>query len=498
MEDFPGLLKKLGNSQMSLSAYDTAWVSRLNEFDSEMSNGALRWISSNQLLNGSWGSLRPMYYHDRLISTLSAMIALTRRGRRGTDKMQIERGIKALGEITDGATRGLMADQGGATVGFELIVPALVAEAEQLGLIKQQKERILGRLSEIRNAKMAKLSGYKISRFVSASHSTEMASQDKIDLLDIDNLQESNGSIGNSPAASAHFALYVKPGDEGALNYLRSTIRDGQGGVPTATPIDIFERVWVLWNLSLTGLHTSDDEIKALCAPHLDHIQTYWNPKCGLSFSKSFTAADSDDSSVGFEVLSKCGRNPNLEAILSYEEENWFRCYEAERDPSLGANVHMLGALRQAGYDKSHPSIRKILRFIRAKHRPAGYWMDKWNVSPYYITTHIIILCKGYDDELCQESVNWILKTQQVNGSWASYGFQSAEETAYCLQALKIWQMHQGRNSNIPKEAIEKARVWLSQHCEPPYASFWTAKTIYSPEIMAKSAIISALTLAEA
>src|SRR5664279_4427929 len=102
MEDFSGLLKKLGNSQMSPSAYDTAWIARLDEFDPEMSNRALRWLSRNQLLNGSWGSARPMYYHDRVMCTLSAMIALTHRGRRATDKMQIEKGIEALEEITSG------------------------------------------------------------------------------------------------------------------------------------------------------------------------------------------------------------------------------------------------------------------------------------------------------------------------------------------------------------------------------------------------------------
>jgi halimadienyl-diphosphate synthase len=251
----------------------------------------------------------------------------------------------------------------------------------------------------------------------------------------------------------------------------------------------------VLWNLSLTGLHKTDDEIKTLCIPHLDHLENNWQPGRGLSFSESFTAADGDDTGAGFEVLSKFGRNPDLDAVLNYEEENWFRCYDVERNPSVDANVHCLGALRQTGYDKNHPAIKKILAFIRSMRRPEGYWLDKWNISPYYTTTRVIILCKGYDDELCQESVNWMLSRQQVNGSWASYGFHSAEETAYCIQALKTWQMYRG---GIPKETLEKARLWLSRHCEPPYPPFWIAKTSYCPENVVQSAIISALTLAEA
>ncbi len=497
MEDFPGLLKKLGNSKMSRSAYDTAWVARLDEFDSEMSNRALGWISKNQLLDGSWGTGRPMYYHDRVICTLAVMIALTYRGRRTTDKMQVERGIDALGAVVAGATRGLLTDQIGDTIGFELIVPTLVTEAEQLGLIKHQKERILGRLSRVRDEKMAKLSGHKFSRFMSVAYSAEMTGKDRIDLLDIDHLQETNGSVGNSPAASAHFALYVKPGDEKALNYLRSWTND-DGGVQNAAPIEIFERAWVLWNLSQTGLHKTDDEIKALCAPHLDYLESHWQPKRGLSFSESFTTPDGDDTSVGFEVLSKFGRNPRLDMVSNYEQENWFRCYEVERNPSVDVNVDFLGALREAGYDKNHPSVKKILAFTRSMRRPEGYWLDKWNISPYYTTGRVIILCKGYDDELCQESVDWMLSKQQSNGSWGSYGFQSAEETAYCLQALKIWQMYRGNKSNVSNSILKDARLWLSTHCEPPYPPFWISKTSYCPENIVQSSILSALILAEA
>ena len=37
-----------------------------------------------------------MYYHDRVLCTLAAMIALSYHGRRGQDKVQIENGKLAL------------------------------------------------------------------------------------------------------------------------------------------------------------------------------------------------------------------------------------------------------------------------------------------------------------------------------------------------------------------------------------------------------------------
>ena len=72
--NFTKLLKKIGQSDMLVTAYDTAWVARLSEIDNELGLPALEWLSSNQLPDGSWGAAESYYYPDRIISTLSAMI----------------------------------------------------------------------------------------------------------------------------------------------------------------------------------------------------------------------------------------------------------------------------------------------------------------------------------------------------------------------------------------------------------------------------------------
>ncbi len=121
------ILNEVGPGKMSDVAYDTAWLARLGDVDRELSNRALTWLCENQLSDGSWGAEKPFYYHDRVISTLAAMIALTRSGRRTHDKLQVERGLLALEKIMEGANEGLPADPNGATVGFEMIVPTLIA-----------------------------------------------------------------------------------------------------------------------------------------------------------------------------------------------------------------------------------------------------------------------------------------------------------------------------------------------------------------------------------
>ena len=162
-EQIHQVIKEMGPGTISTTAYDTAWVARLGEIDWELSSQALNWLCENQLSDGSWGASNVFYYHDRVISTLAAMISLTRRGRRKHDTKQVENGLLALERIISGATRGLMADANGATVGFEMIVPTLVAEAERLGLITQQKDRLLGRLSKMRSQKLSILNGKKIN-----------------------------------------------------------------------------------------------------------------------------------------------------------------------------------------------------------------------------------------------------------------------------------------------------------------------------------------------
>src|SRR5215208_1926182 len=165
-EEIQKLLREIGPGRMSNTDYDTAWVARLGDAAWKLSNHAMEWIGEYQLADGSWGAKDIFYYHDRVISTLAAMIALTYRGRRARDKHQIENGLIALERITAGATQGLAADPNGATVGFEMIVPTLVAEAEKLGILKQQGTSILGRLRNLRAQKLSKLTGKKINKYI--------------------------------------------------------------------------------------------------------------------------------------------------------------------------------------------------------------------------------------------------------------------------------------------------------------------------------------------
>ena len=482
------LINEIGPGHMGSTAYDTAWAARLGDMDWRLSNRAIAWLAANQLPDGSWGAPAPMYYHDRVLCTLAAMIALSYRGRRGHDKVQLDNGILALERIVSGATLGLQADPNGATVGFEMIAPTLSAEAEELGIIKRQGDRILGRLSKQRAKKLAYLKNNMISRHVTIAFSAEMAGIDGKHMLDLENLQENNGSVGLSPSATAYFSTYIKKGDEASLKYLWSVMKP-DGGLPNVAPFDVFEIAWSLWNLGMIPGFELTEKIK----PHIDFLSNAWEPRRGVSFATNYSVKDSDDSVITYSTLLRFGIEKDLASILAYEEKDHFRCFNLEVNPSISANIHILHALRQSGLNEKNSSVQKILHFLRKTKHAQNFWLDKWHSSTYYPTAHAIIACAGFANDVVTESVEWILDSQNANGSWGTY-IPTAEETAYALQALWVWNE---KVAEVPKAVFQEGVRWLREHLDPPYPPLWIGKCLYNPRLVIRSAVISALTLAE-
>lgn len=141
-----------------------------------------------------------------------------------------------------------------------------MAEAARLGLAICHEESILGELVGVREQKLRKLGGSKINKHITAAFSVELAGQDGVGMLDVDNLQETNGSVKYSPSASAYFALHVKPGDKRALAYISSIIQAGDGGAPAFYQAEI---------LKLFGLY-GISRVRILICPILrSFVRTY-------------------------------------------------------------------------------------------------------------------------------------------------------------------------------------------------------------------------------
>ncbi|HXQ32900.1 MAG TPA: hypothetical protein VN843_02640, partial [Anaerolineales bacterium] len=294
-------------------------------------------------------------------------------------------------------------------------------------------------------------------------------------------------SVGVSPSATAYFATYIKRGDEAALNYLRNIIKP-DGGMPNVAPFDIFEMAWTLWNLSFIPGLSKHQKLQ----PHLDFLSEAWQPKRGVGFAAGFSVKDSDDTGLVYDTLLRFGIEKDLASVLIYEKKDHFRCFDLEANPSISANIHVLGALGQAGLDRNNSSVRKALHFLYKAKGNQPFWLDKWHSSPYYATSHAIIACAGIANEMMEESVEWILRSQNKNGSWGRY-ISTAEETAYAMQALWVWNE---KVSRIPKTSLNNGAHWLKEHMDQPHPPLWIGKCLYSPHLVIRSAVISALALA--
>lgn len=480
------LLNQLDYKTFSTTAYDTAWVCRVTDQPRSRCPSfpqSLEWLRRRQFPNGSWGS-EIEYYHDRILSTLSAILALAEVGSQNGDRKAILRGERYIWEKFD----ALQFDPHD-TVGFELILPTLFEQGKELGLDLPYDR--CERYRQIRAEKLNMIPSEMLySRKVSSTHSLEFMGK-SLNPDALPDLQESNGSFGYSPAATA-YALNFDPNNQPARNYLAETLCVGGGAAMSAHPVEVFNKSWVLYNLELAGCLPDYQE---QARPHLEYLWKCWDNEHGVGFSRHYPVADLDDTAVVFKLLRRAGYPVNPEVFLRYEKETHFTCYTFERTPSIGANVHLLDALNTClGFEHRPRMVRKILRFLRTSRLQDAFWSDKWHISPYYMTSHAVIALLGFDHELAHDAVQWILYTQRPDGSWGYYR-PTAEETAYCLQALLSYHHAAGK---IDSDVIYRAADYLARHldyCEMP--AMWIEKCLYVPEHIVEATILSALAMCE-
>lgn len=489
--DFRGealkLLDVVGIGSMPSTAYDTAWLARLTDVDSALSQPALEWLKAHQLTDGSWGAEKPLHRYDRVISTLAAVIALARAG---GESERVEMAKRALENHILMLSRDPYE-----TIGFELIAPTLLAEASRLGVELRCAEPMMERLCRQRERKLAVLPRGTISRHTTVAFSAEMAGDDEARLL-ADDLQEANGSVACSPSATAY--LLLRRRDRAAQAYLH-TARNFDRGVPDVAPFDEFEIAWTLWNLDLSGLLSDPlSELgPGICNSQLNFLETGWVPDQGAGFAAGYSVKDADGTALVLQMLMRFGREPErgLETLLRYEAGDHFRCFDLEANPSISANVHVLDTLLHLGL-ADHPAIHKIIDFLLRARTCGMFWFDKWHMSPYYATSHAVIaLAKAHlipvVRSAIEDAVFFLENTQNADGSWG-YADATAEETAYALQALAVWR-HQG--GKVDKDVFRRGESWLAAHADPPYLPLWIGKCLYCPETVVRSAIVSALAL---
>ncbi|KAK6158721.1 hypothetical protein DH2020_006035 [Rehmannia glutinosa] len=125
------LLCCMDDGRISVSAYDTAWVALIRDLQGRnipQFPTSLEWISNNQLSDGSWGDEHYFLAYDRLLNTLACIVALT------YWNVHADKSEKGILFIKENISKLGYANAEQMTCGFEVVFPALVQRAKELGI----------------------------------------------------------------------------------------------------------------------------------------------------------------------------------------------------------------------------------------------------------------------------------------------------------------------------------------------------------------------------
>lgn len=478
-EKINALMANLGRGRVDRVAYDTAWVARLTPHYPEYGFGAaLEWLRRNQYDDGTWGA--PLvHYHDRFISTLAAIVALQDVGTDPRDKRRIKRGEDALWQLV-----GKLGRDDSDTVGFPILSAALVEEATALGL---DVPRPPTRYAEAYRGKVAKLLNAPERKWRESTLTYSLEALCSA-VREDDDVFEENCSVSISPAATSAYLMRFR--NENGLRYLQAAAANQEAGsIPAFEPVDIFDIVWSLNHLKLAGAVEPDDP---RVRQALDYLWERWSPVYGITSSSYYPVPDVDVTSACYVLFRWAGYPVTSSPFHYYETDEHFCCYVGETNPSLSAHVRLLVALRECEEGAQRDAwIAKTVKALRRFDENGSFWWDKWHSSPYYVNSMALRALSGLADDLAHSRLKWILRTQNDDGGWGYLGESTPEETAYCLEALLLW------DRNV--EAIEPAKLdaaaqYLGKHTDDArYAPLWVGKSLYIPIGPVKASILSAL-----
>ena len=467
------------------TAYDTAWLASVpcpTNKRTPRFPAAYQWLLDHQHADGSWGgSIR--YEHDRLLSTLAALVPIQRFGHQGRERAAIEAGTRYLWQRAH-----LLTAEAVPLVGFELLFPALVGQAQAAGI------EIPPHLDAYRAEREEKLRLIPPSALYAPTatvvHSLEFLGT-SASLDGLRRAQGGNGSIGSSPAATAFYLSLIE--DESADAYLSASQRHGGGAaVPVLHPCERFELLWAAYHLTWGGvpanlLLTAEDRAELRRS-----LETG-----GVSLSAEFPIPDADDTAVALLLLRSVGEAVSSGVLQPFAlPDGHFASFPFERHPSVGVNLHVLEALLHVpGYPERGRTVERLVDYL-VQDSATPYWIDKWHVSPYYATSHAIRVLAQVPSRLAprvqrrlDQARCWLRRTQNEDGSWGFYGEGTAEEPAYALLALSVSLRVEDRERCAAGRRYLRAAVGdthTSDHQDFP--PLWVDKCLYTPTLIVRAA----------
>lgn len=475
---------------VTADAYSTAWVAmvpNVNDLRRPAWPQAVDYIRTHQLPDGGWGESHIYSAHERTLSTLASICALLS-WHHAEDTARVVRGVGALNRYAPD-----LLTEPYELVGFELLLPRLVAELQQLG-IGFQLETWANTL-KIGYEKLKLIGELKID------YNTPRPWWFSLELLPIDHLAEVDnrilnglGSVETSVAATAAYLralrFYGKDNPE-MVYFLDQMVNAGMGSVGFCWPLEIFELTWMLEIYRQAGMSPHTPTIARL----ISRLVESWNtdPK-GLAWSMDYSVNDGDDTSVGYGLMRWAGMQPNPEPFFSFWQNDHFATYNDERTASVTVNLHALSALR---HDLHHDSQKQmaitVTEWLRKRWENNTALHDKWHISPIYVAAHGISAFAGWDDELARWCTNYLLEQQRPNGGWGEFHNVTLEETAHAVLGLSAAKRAGILSNNHP--FTHAYNFFEKNNGHQPLERLWIGKTLFHPIGVVQTLIEAARTV---
>ncbi|KAG2538109.1 ent-copalyl diphosphate synthase AN1, chloroplastic-like isoform X4 [Panicum virgatum] len=365
------MLRSMNDGDISISAYDTAWVALVPKLDGGAPQfpATVRWIVDNQLPDGSWGDSALFSAYDRMTNTLACIVALTKWS------LEPEKCKTGLSFLHENMWRLAEEEQESMPIGFEIVLPSLIQIARNLGIDFPYDHPALHSIYSNREIKLKRIPKDMMHRVpTSILHSLEgMPDLDWAKLL---NLQSSDGSFLYSPSATA-YAL-MQTGDKKCFEYIDRIVKKFNGGVPNVYPVDLFERIWAVDRLERLGISRYfQHEIKQC----MDYVNRHWTEE-GICWARNSNVKDVDDTAMAFRLLRLHGYNVSQSVFKNFEKDGEFFCFVGQSNQAV-TGMYNLNRASQIGFQSEDILHRaRIFSYEFLRQREAqGMLHDKWIIA---------------------------------------------------------------------------------------------------------------------
>ncbi|KAI8574530.1 hypothetical protein RHMOL_Rhmol01G0362000 [Rhododendron molle] len=368
------MLGSMGDGEISVSAYDTAWVALLEDKDGSGAPqfpSSLQWIANNQHQDGSWGDSSIFEAHDRIINTLVCVIALK------SWNVHPDKSEKGLSFIKENINKLEDEDAEHMPIGFEVAFPSLIERARKLDIqVPDDSYPILQEIYARRNLKLTRIPKDIMHKVATTLlHSLEGLTHG-LEWEKLLKLQCPDGSFLFSPSSTA-FAL-METNDDNCLRYLTTAVQKFNGGVPNVYPVDLFERMWAVDRLERLGISRY---FKSEIRECVDYVHRYWTEE-GICWARNSVVHDIDDTSMGFRLLRLHGYPVSADVFGHFKKGDEFFCFAGQSTQAVTGmyNLYRGSQISFPGETILEDAYKFSSKFLREK-QARNELLDKWVIT---------------------------------------------------------------------------------------------------------------------